>query len=185
MASKYVTAFLASELAAFKTFLGEVDEGELDVNELQVELSKHCDMLRSALDTFHPPRPSSPVLAIPTRRATPKKATTLTRTPSGRALRVGGAGTIFKMGSGTKRRPSPDSDFATEAVVARTTLEDDSPAPRKRHLMTAGEMHKTEDGEALAAGELAMDERPRYQGTARRPGSGTKKRVIDSIFINH
>ena len=190
MASKYVKVFLASEQAAFKVFLDEIKESELDLNELQSELSKHCDELRGALDSLRPRRPSPPILATPARKATTSRPTVPTRTSSGRVLRVGGAGTVFRTGSGTKRRRTPDSDSPSEASVARTTIDDDSPTPRKKRLVPAGQMNKIEEGGASVAGEAVAnhnldDDRPRYQGTARRTGSGTKKRVIDSPFINH
>ena len=186
-------AFLVSQKAGFESFLAKCEDISLD--EVRKMLSKHCKELQRVLDNY--PQlgetkdnrmPSTPRLNSRQLRAIP------THTPAGKALSVAGAGTLFKTGSGTKRRaPPPDSDSSPEAAEVNTIQNNASPVSQsaKKRLVSVSKSKKAtnKDANDQDAGEkgkhsnealAAMNSKP----PARRRGSG-QKIVMNNPFISN
>jgi hypothetical protein len=173
-------SFLAAHQAAFAVFIQDCKD--INPDELQKELALYMHGLQSALDDTCPrPPPSTPVI-----NSTPAKAAIPSRTSTGKLLKVGGASTVFRTGSGTKRRPPREDDSSPEATEFNSLAQDNSP-PRKKRLVSVARFkqaksEETDIPDAGNANDLHSGEK--YQGTARRGGSGTKpKRVFKHPYI--
>jgi hypothetical protein len=195
MNSTAFEAFLASQQAGFESFLTQCEDVSLD--DINRMLSKHYMELQRILGSKHPLLGETKATSIP---ATPHiNARQLraipTHTPAGRPLSVAGAGTLFKTGSGSKRRgPPSDSDSSLEAAEVNTIRNNASPVPRtsKRRLASASKVKNStnkdadnqdlEDESKPSNGEALATSAPK--APVRRRGSG-QKRVLKNPFISN
>jgi hypothetical protein len=188
-------AFLASQQAGFESFLVKYQDMSLD--DMNKMLSKHCRELQRALEAKchqlgDAKAPSSPVTSP---RVAPSrvKARIPTRTPDGKPLSVGGAGTVFKTGSGTKRRAfTLDSDSSPEAIEVRTKF-DTSPISRlsKRRQASKSKIKKPtiKDMDDYYVGDESLNEETLADMTPnvpmkRRPGSGQNTSMKNPFISN-
>jgi hypothetical protein len=175
-------SFLAAHQAAFAVFIQDCKD--INPDELQQELALYVHGLQCALDDTCPrPPPATPGINL-----TPTKAVIPTRTSTGKLLKIGGTSTVFRTGSGTKRRPPQEDDSSPEATEFNSVSQGDSP-PRKKRLVSAAKFKqaKSEETDTPDAGNAnGLHSGEKYQGTARRGGSGTKpKRVFKHPYIGH
>jgi hypothetical protein len=187
-------AFLASQQAGFESFL--IKYQDMSPDDMNKMLSKHCRELERALEAkCHQlgdgKAPSAPVTSP---RVAPSrvKAGVPTRTPDGKPLSVGGAGTVFRTRSGTKRAFSWDSDSSPEAIEVRTKI-DTSPISRlsKRRQASTSKIKKptikdTDDhyvGDESLNEETLADMTPKVP-MKRRPGSGQNTSMRNPFISN-
>lgn len=180
-----VEAFLASQEAGFKSFLKECTN--LDYYDIERQLSLHTDnlinVLRDTLPSALPEGTPKPVSATttPTKQTTPNKVAIPTHTPAGKRLKQSGAGTMFRAGSGIRRRAAPESDSSPEATEVNTMPNDDSSVrpPHKRRLVSAAQIRdKAIDNTVDTAADNVQDEPAQPKSSPRgHVASGKKTRT--------
>jgi hypothetical protein len=185
--SNHIKAFLASQETAMKDFVTKFCK-DLGVQELKTELSLHHERLRAFIDSIHEPLPASVTAqATPIAFQTPIRGKAPTHTSSGKALRIAGAGTLFKSGSGKKRPPQPrHDDVDTDVSFENILVEEGSPAPRKKRTkFNAGEVANEESTHPnIQKTETSVNNaHGHHQGTARRTVIG-RKAVFNNPFIS-
>jgi hypothetical protein len=185
--SNHIKDFLSSQEAAMKDFVTGFCK-DLGVEELKAELSLHHERLEAFIDSIHEPLPASVTSqATPIAFATPIRGKAPTHTSSGKALRIAGAGTLFRSGSDKKRPPPPDhDDVDTDVSFDNILVEEGSPAPRKKRTKSnASELTNEESTRPNVheAGTSGNNAHGHHQGSARRTASG-RKAVFNNPFIS-
>jgi hypothetical protein len=128
----HIKAFLASQEAAMKDFITGFYK-DLGIEELKAELSLHHERLEAFIDSIHEPLPASVTSqATPIAFATPIRGKAPTHTSSGKALRIAGAGTLFRSGSDKKRLPHQITTMLTQMFLLTTSSSKKVLQPRAR-----------------------------------------------------